>query len=65
MICLNRFLVGEKNQSLIGFPDVWQLGEVANGLSRDYALQAHVTHFGETVDSGKCLCYNVIFAAKA
>lgn len=52
MIFLKRFLNGEKNQSPIAFPNIWQPFDDPRGITHNYTLQAHITHFGETVDSG-------------
>jgi hypothetical protein len=52
VICLQRFSDGEKNQAPICFSENWQPLEKDVEPEHGYALQAVVTHLGQTIDFG-------------
>jgi hypothetical protein len=55
MISLKRFVDGMKNQSPIAFPNVWKPFQMSGGTYSTFSFQSHVTHLGDTVDSGNVL----------
>ncbi|EFX63873.1 hypothetical protein DAPPUDRAFT_267494 [Daphnia pulex] len=56
IICLKMFANGTKIGVKIAFLEVWQSFADEEDDGPQYMLQAHITHFGDSVNSGHCIC---------